>query len=117
MIHHVTFCSSTMTRSAEICSRSALEFGCDSSWVVHYDDLKSTEFYWDNLDILTQERGAGYWLWKPYIILRVMQQAEHGDVVVYTDAGITFRHDIAMLFKYMDEDVFLFGNGHEHRLV
>ena len=59
MIHHVTFCSSTMTRSAEICSRSALEFGCDSSWVVHYDDLKSTEFYWDNLDILTQERGAG----------------------------------------------------------
>lgn len=34
-------------------------------------------------------RGGGYWMWKPYIIHRTLQDMEEGDVLVYADAGCT----------------------------
>lgn len=37
--------------------------------------------------ILKNLRGYGYWIWKPYIILKVLQQMEDGDILVYGDAG------------------------------
>jgi len=34
-------------------------------------------------------RGFGYWVWKPWVILRVMKQAKPGDIVFFLDAGCT----------------------------
>ncbi|MCE5332128.1 MAG: hypothetical protein LLF95_08295 [Bacteroidales bacterium] len=35
----------------------------------------------------TEERGNGYWIWKPYIIYRELEKVSYGDVVVYSDCG------------------------------
>ena len=43
-----------------------------------------------NQHILEQTRGAGYWLWKPYIIHRVLQQLDEEDVLFYSDSGAEF---------------------------
>lgn len=32
-------------------------------------------------------RGFGYWIWKPYIILKSLNRISEGDLLVYTDAG------------------------------
>ena len=33
------------------------------------------------------QRGAGYWIWKPYIIWKTLQDVEDGDIVCYIDSA------------------------------
>ena len=49
--------------------------------------LRETAFYSAYRDILSQPRGSGYWLWKPFIILDALRQSQPGDIVVYYDVG------------------------------
>ena len=35
----------------------------------------------------SNKRGYGYWLWKPYIIMRQLEQMNEDDILVYADAG------------------------------
>ena len=52
-------------------------------------DLVSDPIFW-NLHksfILSQSRGFGYWLWKPYLIQKVMNQAHTNDIILYCDCG------------------------------
>jgi hypothetical protein len=50
-----------------------------------------SEFYKNNASILKQSRGAGYWLWKPYIIGRCLEKIKLGDVLIYSDSGAFFK--------------------------
>ena len=55
------------------------------------DDLLDSQFYQDNKNILDQSRGAGFWSWKPYIILQTLDKVAKNDWVVYSDIGKPFR--------------------------
>lgn len=48
------------------------------------------EFKKRNKKILDIPRGGGYWLWKPYIILDMLNKIEDGDFLVYMDSGAKF---------------------------
>lgn len=49
--------------------------------------------------ILDQPRGAGYWLWKPYIVLQVLRRhLQDGDLLFYSDSGAHFVHSAAPAF-------------------
>lgn len=37
------------------------------------------------------KKGGGYWIWKPYIIYKTLQQCQENDVVYYADAGCTLN--------------------------
>jgi hypothetical protein len=50
-----------------------------------------------NQAILSEKRGAGYWLWKPYVINQALQSVADGDFVFYSDAGSTFIRPIEPL--------------------
>lgn len=81
--------------------------------VLSYNDrwLKKTLFYKKNLKILDQKRGAGFWLWKPYVILDAMESLNFGDVLVYTDSGLLFINKINYFDKILCEtDIVLFKN-------
>lgn len=64
--------------------------------VIEYDpsDLHGTEFYEENKEILDQPQGAGYCLWKPYIILETLKGMDNGDVLFYLDSADTFTNDV-----------------------
>lgn len=66
---------------------SALKVGFDTA--THYTEkmLRQTPFWEENRAILEQSRGAGYWLWKPWIILQKLRECGPNDIVVYNDAG------------------------------
>lgn len=66
---------------------SALNVGFDEAIGLTDSDIKSTDFWQKNQHILSQPRGAGYWLWKPYIILEQLKKMSADDVLVYSDAG------------------------------
>jgi hypothetical protein len=42
-------------------------------------------------DVLRQPRGAGLWLWKPYLVARVLAGLAEGELLLYADAGCEFR--------------------------
>jgi len=60
--------------------------------------LEGTEFWRKNNYLLSQPRGAGYWVWKPYIIMMAMQSLENGDAVIYSDAGLKVIDNLSPLF-------------------
>ena len=64
----------------------------------------------------SQKRGAGYWLWKPYLILKILKQIPKNDVVLYVDCGAALRQPIVPLLKELDNhDIVLVQNHHKNR--
>lgn len=59
-----------------------------------YNDifLKSTSFYKNHKDILDQKRGAGYWLWKPFLILHTMGLIDENEIILYLDSHHTIKN-------------------------
>lgn len=59
-----------------------------------------------------QERGAGYWLWKPYIILKtLLYEMEEGDLLLYSDSGSEAIGDLRPLFDLaVEDDIVIFKN-------
>ncbi len=52
--------------------------------VTDLDLLKDEEFQTRHSDFVARnQRGFGYWLWKPYILLRTLEQAKDGDIIFY----------------------------------
>lgn len=41
-------------------------------------------------DILSQKRGNGLWLWKPYFVNKVLSDCTDGDIIFYCDSGSFF---------------------------
>lgn len=75
-------------------------------------------FYEKNKSILEQKRGAGYWLWKPYFILKTMQNMPEGALLFYADSGVVFTKPIDELLRLMDEhNMVLVGHGKPAPLV
>ncbi|HCG2922868.1 TPA: hypothetical protein NJT27_004890 [Klebsiella pneumoniae] len=49
------------------------------------------EFCNKNREVLTQSRGDGYWLWKPYIIRNALSLIPEGAYLIYYDSGEGLR--------------------------
>ena len=41
----------------------------------------------DVLSNLHKKRGYGYWMWKPYLIKKIFNEIEYGDIINYLDIG------------------------------
>jgi len=46
----------------------------DEVFIYNREWLETTEFYAQNKELLDQERGGGYWAWKPFIILESLKR-------------------------------------------
>ena len=51
------------------------------------------------LEEVVAPRGAGFWLWKPWLVLRQLQKMAEGELLLYTDAGMLFVGDVAGLLE------------------
>jgi len=53
------------------------------------NDLKADIPFWTRHQnfILKNYRGFGYWIWKPYLIKKVLDQMKEGDILCYCDCG------------------------------
>lgn len=74
------------------------------------------EFYSKHKKILTKNRGGGYWLWKPYFILKTLKMMPENDVLLYADSSGVFRDGIYNLLKLAHtNDITVFPNFHSNR--
>lgn len=72
--------------------------------VIEYspEDIEK-DFYLKNKSILDNKRGGGYWLWKPYIILKTMEKMNDGDYLFYCDSGAAYINKVQYLIKSMED--------------
>jgi len=60
----------------------------------------------------SQSRGAGYWVWKPYLILKTLSTMNDGEILVYCDAGANFTGSILPYIEKMQGSIMLFYYNH-----
>ena len=66
---------------------------------------------------LSLAEGAGYWLWKPRIILDALEHAAEGDLVIYADSGSDLRGPLNALVTVAEHrDGVLFWNDYPNTL-
>jgi hypothetical protein len=67
--------------------------------------LQQDDRFWNKHATFVQQcpRGYGYWIWKPYLILKELEKMNDGDVVMYIDAGCEINPTgKPRLYEYMD---------------
>jgi hypothetical protein len=86
------------------------------------------DFIKKNAAILKEKQGAGFWLWKPWIILNTMRQAPENAIIIYADTGCVFKvsliplidltkkHGI-LLCEYEDKKVYGYASKKTKREV
>jgi len=111
-VHLVTYATTDFRPAQERLARSAREHGhVDHVYLFGPSDIQSTAFYARHRAILDAPRGAGYWLWKPYLILERLKHIPEGDFVIYSDSGRSvaneYRRPVDPLLEWATE----LGNG------
>jgi len=89
---HINYAAGCYLASQRACSASALQNGFDRAIAYGPPDIEAA-FLDANRFTFSQPRGAGYWLWKPYLILRTLVTLDPGDWLMYTDSGMSFVRD------------------------
>ena len=74
----------------------------------------------ENEGILSQRRGVGYWLWKPYFIDRLIWTMNEDDILFYADAGSYFVRRMEPVFDAVQTDrngvlAFNMSGGHTEK--
>lgn len=100
----VNYADNNFKRAQEFNTKSAYKVG-KVDLVLQYgpndlDDSFKQEF----ANILSQKRGGGYWLWKPYIILDALSKANDNDYLIYCDSGAFYVNDVNSIIKIMQRD-------------
>ena len=89
-------------------ANSAINKGIDFILNYRRSHLDPT-FVKQHASILNQKKGAGFWLWKPWIILKALETIKENDIVIYSDAGLLFREPITPLIELTKQhDIILF---------
>lgn len=108
--HIVIYGTDEFSGTLELLKDSIRDY-VDEIHTYNRSDIDQT-FYKENENILKQSRGNGYWIWKPYFILKTMDKLNNGDLCMYLDAGMTVIRSIDILFKLCKENngILLFEN-------
>lgn len=91
-------------RQIQINKLSALKIGKVNEYYCYGPNDIDPEFRYKNKDILYRKRGNGYWLWKPYFILKTLKEKlNEGDYLIYTDAGIMYMNSTRIIIDFLSK--------------
>ena len=100
----ITYGNGVFKRQLELNKKSALEVGqVDEHYIYGPEDI-DPEFKEKNKKILSNFRGNGLWLWKPYFIYKAFKEKlREGDYIIYTDAGILYMNSTYQVIDFLKE--------------
>jgi len=64
-------------------------------WKVYYGRYSAVKF---------KRRGAGYWIWKPYVIKKALGKMNKDDILIYSDACSVYVNSIKPLIETFKRD-------------
>ena len=102
MITFVNYANDRFRKQQKANTFSAKLFAGINNVIEYTPDDIDRKFKSKNQHIFEQSRGGGYWLWKPYIILKTLEQLYDGDYLFYCDSGAIFLKSSKLLIKEFD---------------
>ena len=99
----VNYANSTYKNAQKFNSKTGLTVGNFDHVYEYCPELIDPIFYEKNKLILGQRKGAGLWLWKPYIILDAIKKSKSGDLIVYSDSASHFIQKVDYLTSLPSE--------------
>lgn len=103
MIYAVNYSDLNFKAKQKLNTNSALKNGFKKVFEYGPEDL-DLDFKKKNEVILKEKRGGGYWIWKPYIILKSLEKISEGDYLFYCDSGAIFLKNPMELIDYMEKN-------------
>lgn len=97
-------------------TQSAVEAGKADCVLEYGPESIDTIFFEKNRKVLQHEKGGGYWLWKPYIILDALRKSQPGDILMYVDSGCHFIKGMDYLTDLLEtsgQDIIPFEVQHQ----
>jgi hypothetical protein len=101
--YHINYANGRYLKAQEYCSQSAKSAGFDEIISFNVNDI-DREFLEKNINILSQSRGAGYWIWKPYFIKKTLDRMNDGDLLVYSDSGSYYQESVQPLIDAIQSE-------------
>jgi len=104
-IHLVSYANVRMYGSLARLGAQAAALPFDHVHLFRESDLRAVPEFWSRHCALIDSgaRGAGYWVWKPFVIALALARAAPGDVIIFADAGCSLVGErAARLLEYAD---------------
>jgi hypothetical protein len=119
MIHLITYSDDKYENAKKILYKEAKNTGWFDTITLYGPDDLDDQFKNKFKNILKMRRGAGYWIWKSYIIKKKLEEIAENDILIYLDAGCCinkngenrFNQYIEMLNK-SEEGIISFQMSH-----
>lgn len=103
MIIAISYGDDNFSQSLNYNMRTAKKYGKADVTIAYGPSDIEKDFKKKHNEIFQCIKGAGYWLWKPYIINKTLEEVEDGDYVVYSDSGTFYRQNIALYINAMKQ--------------
>ena len=108
-IHFITYANEVYKKASfRLCNEAK-----DTNWfdsITNYSPIDLDDNFKEKFKNLLNKRGAGYWIWKSYIIKKKLQEIDENDILIYMDAGCTINSNGEKRFyEYID----LLNNSNE----
>lgn len=84
-------------------SQSGLAAGFNVVYQMNRTEI-SPLFIEQNIEIMSQKRGVGYWLWKSYFISKILERMDKDDILFYSDSGSVFVRRMDGIFNAVMND-------------
>jgi hypothetical protein len=97
----ISYANTQFRGSQKLLQATADRVGGIDRIFAHSPRSLDAEFRRLNKKILKEPRGAGYWLWKPYIINRHLQQLGDDDWLFYCDSAAFLVESPAVLVEHV----------------
>lgn len=91
------------TQSQLLNSQTGLAAGFNVIHQMRDTDIDSA-FFQQHEPILSQKKGAGYWLWKPYFLDSILSRMGAADILFYADSGSVFVQKMEPVFSAIEKD-------------
>ena len=105
----VTYSNERYAKARDFAGKMAKRFGKFDKVVIYKPEDIDDDFKENNKEILSFKKGAGLWLWKPYVVNKALnEECKDGDYLFYADAASFFIRSVDYIIKaWGDQDVFV----------
>ncbi len=115
----INFANGFFYKSQRYNSKTGLEVGGFDRAISYARKDIDREFFEQNRRILSCSKGAGYWLWKPYFIVKTLNLLQTDDFLFYCDSGAHFIKSIDALVdtsQMLEQDIIPFDVGFTEKM-
>lgn len=104
MIYVINYADEKFEKNRKFSTKTAYSKGKANKVIEFSPNDIDDDFKERNKHIFAYERGAGLWIWKPYIILKTLEQINEEDYLFYCDAGTIFVNKVQYLIDCLERE-------------